>query len=299
MKKLFLVTLTFLAAAGCSTPSVKKPFLWKIEKAGQTSYLFGTIHSGIVIDDLPKIVLEKLNQCSAFVSEIPFRKVSGITPATKDDRYLNKSSPRLNQLVAPRVWTELLKIRGDMSEQELANLEPEYAATLYRRILNRYFPKKRLSVEEAYRDRPSNSMDFNLAWYAHQHGKQVGFLENRTEAWFDECVHPYDTAKLEQLMFDADYVRANSPQEDWKHYEVMMQAYREGAGDRVLAAYPQSVQSIQSIACRNRHWLPLMAREHETRAPVFFAVGTAHILAPHDPLLGGLLALGFTVERIQ
>lgn len=48
---------------------VEQPFLWEVEGATGPSYLFGTIHAGVAMQELPAIVGESLNESDAFVME--------------------------------------------------------------------------------------------------------------------------------------------------------------------------------------------------------------------------------------
>src|SRR5215212_7933439 len=58
-------------AAGAADPNaITRPFLWKAEKGGTTSWLFGTLHLGVNADtQLPSWVLDKIGTVATFVME--------------------------------------------------------------------------------------------------------------------------------------------------------------------------------------------------------------------------------------
>ncbi len=56
-------------AKSSSETEVDKPFLWKVDGAVKPSYLFGTIHAGVSMQDLPGVVGQAVSQSDAFVME--------------------------------------------------------------------------------------------------------------------------------------------------------------------------------------------------------------------------------------
>ena len=54
---------------GSTETQVDQPFLWKVDGAVKPSYLFGTIHAGVSMQDLPAVVGQKVSQSNAFVME--------------------------------------------------------------------------------------------------------------------------------------------------------------------------------------------------------------------------------------
>lgn len=62
---------------------VEQPFLWRVDGAAGPSYLFGTIHAGVSIRDLPTIVGDSLLESNAFVMETkPTRELVSRTRGT-------------------------------------------------------------------------------------------------------------------------------------------------------------------------------------------------------------------------
>ena len=51
MKKAFLFILFFVLIKSVESTE-KSPFVWIIEKEGKSSYLLGTIHSGVSLDEV-------------------------------------------------------------------------------------------------------------------------------------------------------------------------------------------------------------------------------------------------------
>ena len=89
MRALFLILFVLIAVPSqgkmtaseikelAFTRGVKKPFFYKIEYFGKTSYLLGTMHWGVSIDELPPEVEERFNQADQLVLEIvPLKRIN-------------------------------------------------------------------------------------------------------------------------------------------------------------------------------------------------------------------------------
>lgn len=70
MKHLLLISLFVFSTLSCWTnQKIANPFLWKATKGSQTIYLFGTIHRGVSINDLPSQFFTYLDSSKIFILE--------------------------------------------------------------------------------------------------------------------------------------------------------------------------------------------------------------------------------------
>jgi hypothetical protein len=70
MKKILFSLVLTIVLKGCATKlEVKRPLLWKVEKDGKISYALGTAHIDLGLENLPPIILQKLNESDYYLGE--------------------------------------------------------------------------------------------------------------------------------------------------------------------------------------------------------------------------------------
>jgi len=80
-----LTTLLYLQNRAVDFPEIDKPFLWEVTGPGKTSYVFGTLHVGYGLQDLPEVVLDAQARTSVTVLESNLLSTSkGPKPARPD-----------------------------------------------------------------------------------------------------------------------------------------------------------------------------------------------------------------------
>ncbi len=125
-------------------PSLAEPiFFWSIEKERKTSYILGTIHAGISLEELPcsSKITEKLRQ-----SQMVFLEIVGETqlnpeeqriiltaPQVERDKILNRLSPKDRDMFFDRIksFKELI-IKPQVHRMISRELKQEIGQVLYR-----------------------------------------------------------------------------------------------------------------------------------------------------------------------
>ena len=120
-----LILLSLWALAGAvpaDSGEPRGPFLWEVSGPNGPSFLFGTVHIGVSLDDLDPIVRRKLDATSKLMTEtdIDQMDVSSLVAYTllPDDQSLDK-------MLGPELWKKLLaQVDGELSEDLLKQARP-------------------------------------------------------------------------------------------------------------------------------------------------------------------------------
>jgi uncharacterized protein len=259
---------------------LKKPLLWKAEKDGKTSYLFGTIHVGVdPTTRLPDLVWQKLDAEPTFAMETDLAQGGKLDIKQHDGTSLKDD-------LGPAYWKKLEDAVGDKEAARLIDVKPMIPVTL-------------LSL----RGLPSTPpMDGVLLGHAQNHNKKIVYLEP-IEAQMTVLDKWMDTRALEDMLDDLpeteqrmkDMLAAYIAGDDAK-----LQAIQDSERDRWIAKghsaeeYAQSANDL--IYKRNASWIEPIEKLH-AEGGGFIAVGAAHLVGPRS-VLELLEKKGFKVTRI-
>lgn len=254
-------------------------FLWKIDKGGKSSWLFGTIHVGVdARGELPASVWAAMNGASCFVMETDPGAVSSA------ELFAMSRLPRgktLDSELTKAAWDKLTgKLGGAIPGPALQSSAPWFAAMLYLQAV-------------APRGAP---MDGSFLAEARAQSKRVAFLEDWREA-IVAFAGAVEASDLEELVTNEEAVE--------KQTRELLAAYRAGDAERlrqiVTGATRGQTRAEEKmnrvLAGRNEAWLP---RLEKAVAPggCFVAVGAAHLVGNKD-LLTLLKARGYSVRRVN
>ena len=259
--------------------AITRPFFYKVEKDGKTSYLLGTWHSGVDGEkQLPTAVWDAFAAAKTFALEVDPTDQLSITGSKRTD------ASTLEDELGAEYWARLETLVGP-SAQSMRQMKPFAAVGMLQ-----------------FKDMPQTpSMDVTFANKARDAKKQLVFLEPAAlqikllEKWID-------TRVLKQTIDDYDAT---------KHMlEDALVAYMVG-DDAALAAMAVPRDEMKDagftdaevdqmtnelIYDRNAAWLEKLDGLF-TAGDAFVAVGAAHLIGPKSvvELLG---AKGYTITRV-
>jgi uncharacterized protein YbaP (TraB family) len=268
-----------VASAGTSKV-IEKPLLWKMEKDGKTSWLFGTIHLGVNADtQLPQVVFDRINDAKTFVMEADTTDPALAMAMRRTD------GGSLRNDLGPEYWKKLEDALGARVANNLDSMKPFGAMTVL-----------------VARDLPMTPpMDRVLADRATKAGKPIHYLELAIDqiAMIEPWMAPND---VKALLDNRELAK--------KQALEMMEAYRAGDAERLgtmfddqtlwLAAgrkaelFPAYLDAI--LGKRNRAWVPQLEQLHEDGG-AFVAVGAGHLVGPGN-VIGLLTEKGYTITRV-
>jgi len=256
------------------------PLLWSVEKAGHTTYFFGTMHRGVdAASRLPAIVWEKLDAARAFAMEADLDD-----PAAAEA--IRPTARSLRDTLGDAYWTKLEGAIGSGTARAVEHLPPLVSASA---LSMRGLPE-------------TEAMDRVLSARAADEHKPVVFLEPATRQlallgkWMD-------TRALKMMLDELP--------EGEQHTRAMLDAYVAGDERKILALaddergdalrhgytaaeYDREISEL--LYERNASWIAALEQLHAGGGG-FVAVGALHLVGPRS-VLDLLAHQGYRVTRL-
>lgn len=307
--KIKLITLALFLTGCASTserakevpvPTLKSTFLYELEKGSDRSYLFGTVHLGVGIRELPPSVLAALNSSRLFIGEFDFRNSEALSQF--DGR---RHAKKLHQILSER---ELASLMG-LLEQKFPKADPSLLAAFVEfSTATDVYPLTQIDASISAASTESlQSLDIQLLDYAIKNGKTLSFLDSpRLAGEALRCMRYTDDEYLKRLRQTISGKAAEDSSSAVKGRAIELvqsttEAYRLGSEERIRSA--GRLLSKEQHACmikdRNEEWMSAIQRSISTYSTVFIAVGVLHIENDRDSLLQLLREAGFKVRRIE
>lgn len=261
-------------------PRLAHPLLWSAEKAGKTTYLFGTMHAGIDAESrLPDVVWSKLDAAYAFAME-----------ANLDD-------PQAASLLGPTGSS----LRTALGDDYWKKLEDAIGPDMARAV--EYLPPLVPAAQLSLRGLPRTvAMDKALSARALREHKPIYYLEHTTHQL--EILLKWMDVKALEMMLD------ELPESEHRA-RAMLDAYVEGDDQKIVAIsdlekeaalqhgyttaeYDQEMEEM--LYGRNMRWIPTIDRLHAWGG-AFVAVGALHLVGPRS-VLELLARKGYQVKRV-
>ncbi|WP_157982169.1 TraB/GumN family protein [Oceanicella sp. SM1341] len=272
---------------------------WRAEKAGRTSWVFGTYHDADPeVTSLPGPVEEALGEAQRVVVEITLDEMSQMEQsfAANPAQIFDLSGTPLSQKLSPQA----LEILGGILPEYGMTLE--MAQRMHPWFLSMLLAQPACALEAA---QASPVLDRRIMNVARDSGRQIIGLETGEEAMEAfRSGDPQTEADLLELVIatskDAEDYRASSKQ---LYLDGDLQAIWEYGKYETYKVLPEEkadhlikLFEARLIEGRNRKWLPKLVMELE-RGGAFVAVGALHL--PGEAGVLNLLAdEGWTITRV-
>ncbi|MCQ8886535.1 TraB/GumN family protein [Pseudoalteromonas agarivorans] len=283
----FFILALFIAT---SFNSVAAPALFKVEKNGTSSYLFGTVHVGDAsMKGLPEKVTTAIDQSEQVVVEVD---ISKLTPLQMQQR----SMPFMMLKDGKTLQTEL-------SKQNYNKLKD-------------YFAKKSIDIAMFNGLKPWAVMvtmmqiEFQNAGFSDQTGidKQVLAYAKKQNITIGEL----ETLEQQLQMFDGMALLSNEMIEETfeqladinTYFIKLVNAWKNGDMDTLTEYYNMSfdesnygeISEQVMLVNRNNKWVEQLV-PRLTNEKLFIAVGALHLPEQHG-LIKQLTDAGFTITRL-
>lgn len=283
----FFILALFIAT---SFNSVAAPALFKVEKNGTSSYLFGTVHVGDAsMKGLPEKVIKAIDQSEQVVVEVD---ISKLTPLQMQQR----SMPFMMLKDGKTLQTEL-------SKQNYNKLKD-------------YFAKKSIDIAMFNGLKPWAVMvtmmqiEFQNAGFSDQTGidKQVLAYAKKQNITIGEL----ETLEQQLQMFDGMALLSNEMIEETfeqladinTYFIKLVNAWKNGDMDTLTEYYNMSfdesnygeISEQVMLVNRNNKWVEQLV-PRLTNEKLFIAVGALHLPEQHG-LIKQLTDAGFTITRL-
>lgn len=268
--------------------AVERPFLYAVRNTEQPSYLFGTVHVGVSLEEaLPGQAFEALANPRIVLVEIDPATVSPQQLA--DAARVPRRGPTLDRLLPSLLWHDLTEeLSGVMAAEGLKQMRPWFAMMM--------LMQQRVAV--MHDGAPPEAMDLSIVRYAREQGIEVGALERLRDQL--QALGGVPDEQMLQMLQEM----LEDPEAAQQKLVDMLEAYRQGDELRLaqlvfdpaeVARAPEMYERL--FTRRNAAWMPRLERELEAGG-AFVAVGVGHLLGD-DGLVAQLRERGFPVERVS
>ncbi len=265
--------------------AVEAPFLFRVEGAEQPSYLFGTIHVGVSLEEaLPGDYFEALASPRAIMIELD---PAGVSPQELANLARLPRRTTLDSMLSAVIWHDLVEeLQNDMEATGLKATRPWFVMSM--------LTNKR--VRALHEDAPPTAMDASIANYARQQDIELIALETvADQARALNAVPNEQFAALLSEMID-------DPEAATEELRTLLQVYRVGdeSGMQHLIFDPADVGRLPEMYRelfdrRNARWLPRVKAQLD-QGGAFIAVGLGHLLGPNG-LVATLRNEGYAIAR--
>ena len=290
-----VVALIVLTLGATSEEILKNPFMWKVEKGNQTSYLFGTIHvPAPELSVLPAQVKKAIERCDGVQTELDMNFMNQMKTT---QLMLRKDGKTLEQILPKALYVRTEKVLKAVNPA--LNLKPfsqlkvwALAATLE-------------LLEEQMKNPTFIPIDDVIFKYGEEQNKSVAGIET-----VEEQMSAFDTFTLtEQIQFleaTLDYM-----DEHKDAMKIMKELYIKGDGKALLAFTNEEFKEDKYKKLEEKFMEELlykrnvrMAKRIDTllkkdrKKSYFFAFGTMHFLDKKS-VIEYLEGYGYKVSRVE
>lgn len=258
--------------------AITRPFFYKVEKDGKTSYLMGTWHLGVDAEkQLPKAVWDAFATAKAFAMEVDPSDPAGLTIFKRTD------GKTLEDELGPEYWAKLEALAPNA-----AMMKPMKASAAV--------------VLLQFKDMPQTTpMDLAFVTKAKDAKKQLSFLETVTlqmkaiDKWVDvrllkQTIDDYDGTRA---MLD-DALTAYMSGDDAALVSLLLDKPAMKKAGFTDAEIDQA--QAEMIYDRNAAWIPKLDALF-TAGDAFVAVGAGHLIGPKS-VVELLTAKGYKITRL-
>lgn len=268
----FVILLTIIWSSTLFAEDGIKPYFYRVQLAGKTSYLLGTFHEGIAANELPNFVLTELKNSkrALFEANIESLGVMG----------RNHLGPELSRTLSPIAWRYVCE-----------RLEPYYSKLQINRMAPWYVARQLTLLDSGSNLSQLKLMDKELIELAVVSKVDVEFL-----ATTREHIALYQLGgPIEDIEESSQYMATENHMDLHKR---ITQAYRDGdtATQETLNEELPAIAREVFLDQRNQAWMPKLLAAF-TKGQAFTAVGTGHLFGKMG-LLSLLKSQGATVERV-
>jgi len=272
----------------------KAPLLWRVEKNGKVSYLFGTVHVGLDLEtSLQPAGMAALDGARRVFVELDLTSFDVLIDLLRQTWARAEMPPgrSLRALVTPRTWDRLTTLyKGRLPPEVIDRMEPWFATLATVPLVA---AKRKGKQPEIARGRPP--LDAAIA--ARAKGRKIPVSELDTTLQQIQAIssagRDEGVAMLEELLADPDSQRHD--------FDGLIGAYVAEDDRRMLKAYGHLLRRKPAIAKellfrRNERWCERL-QLWLVDGGMFIAAGGFHMLGERGvPEL--LRRRGYTVERV-
>ena len=289
---LALVVLTFSLTAG---EILQNPFLWKVEKDNQTSYLFGTIHvPAPELSVLPTKVKKAIDSCDGLQTELDMNFMNQMKASQLMLRDDEKSLEKI-----------LSKSLYERTEKKLKSINPALNLKPFSQMKVWALAATLELLEEQMKNPTLTPIDDVVFNYGKEHNKSVAGIET-----VEEQMSAFDTFTLnDQIKFleaTLDYM-----DEHKDAMKIMKELYIKGDSKALLSFLNEQFKDDKYKKLEEKFMEELLYKRNvrmakridvllkkDRKKSYFFAFGTMHFLDKKS-VIKYLEKNGYKITRVK
>lgn len=306
LKYFFGLSLFLLSACASSQKyQVTNPMLYEIKRDNtHKGYLFGTIHRGVDIGDLPNNFWPIFDSADNVVTEIDLDRA---TDPEFDFSAIYLRDPNdfaVRNYFEPSRYKKILEVfkstYGDKAEQILEGIS---LLAVSDELSKYYFNNqdvKGADKGEVERLDYRFMLDKGLQERAKKNQKIMTYLDQKIVGVIISCFKKNET---EQVAYIENLIDGKIQAQDYyDEYISVVRKYRQGNSDFKLDVERRKTTDFDFDKCildaRNEYWMPAITKALEVYDNSFIAVGAAHLNVGEKSLFKLLIDSGYKVERL-
>lgn len=284
-----------------SNRRIVTPLLWQVSKDDKTSYLFGTIHMGVRLGQLPRHIVRKMHGSRTIVLENDQRELSGNPISQFSQKYADHIYLPKDQKLRDMIGEEAFKLLSEklaLGDTTLDQMTPRAAQGFLE--LYAFF--------QSMRNLPKGMLDLEIAQLADNQNIQLVALEGSEQSLeLLKVVLGLDSEKKnneEAVEFKQFLLEESSEFEKQLNNTLfeMIYAYKSGDMQRIKEISDREFKVLPGISKvlldqRNQEWMRILKKEFD-QGGAFVAVGALHMTGSKS-LVSMLTDAGYTVSRIN
>lgn len=278
------------------------PIYYKLSKDGvPLGYLFGTVHLGIGLDELPNSVKKALNDADHFVAEIDASAIKG--KSLKDTLFLSfdasKVKPGMSQLDSTTQEGLRSYFKDSISRASSPGIDLTFVEKLdlqgllwFTNVL--YQANGLAELTERLGTNPGNkALDSDLITLAKRSGKPTTFLDAKMLEVIRQCTEQKEDASIQFL---TKIATEKHPEFEFADTVLeILDAYKAGQQNFSKFYEAENPQQRCLIDKRNILWKTSIVGALRAYQNSFIAVGRLHLDAGPNSLVNLLQADGYSL----
>jgi len=290
-----VLTLIVLTLSSTADEVLNNPFLWKVEKENQTSYLFGTIHvPAPELSELPTNVKNAIEICDGVLTELDMNFMNQMKAS---QLMLRTDGKPLEKILSKELYARTEKVLKEINPA--LNLKPfsQMKVWALAAVVG--------LLEEQMKNPTLSPIDDIIFKYGEEHNKSVAGIET-----VEEQVSAFDAFTLdEEILFlesTLDYM-----EKDKNYMQTMKELYIKGDSKELLTFLNKAFQDKKYEKLEEKFLEELIYKRNvimakriddllkkDRKKSYFFAFGTMHFLDKKS-VIEYLEGYGYKVTRVQ
>lgn len=294
--------ICMLALSGCASDpkyAITKPFLYEIRKDKKVGYMFGTIHLGVAVDDLPEAFWPYFKQADILLVEDSFEEsnVEEFNLALAKQAIRSADQKPLKYLLSSEDYNKFSTI---------LKTSPSYKAEFVDRLspfggygfLYSMIGGEMVTVTHGEYVRLTGKFMLDKDFYKRgiRENKTMTFLDSKNTQAIASCIGGQDKHYLSLIH---DLVSGKQlPKKDIESVTKMIELYRTG-DSAALTDHEGQPYDACLLADRNEKWIPQIISAFDNYNQPFIAVGLSHLFLGNSSLKNLLERKGYRVKRVE